>query len=215
MMVPVSHLLGFATLAAVLIAIPGPSVLFTISRALTVARRSALLTVAGNELGLCVQVAAVAFGVGALVERSAEIFMIVKWAGAAYLVYLGIQAIRHRQSMAEALAARITPVRPLRALRDGFVVGATNPKSIVFFAVTLPEFTDRAAGHLPVPGQMLIVGALFPVIAFVLDSVWAVAAGAVRQWFTGSPRRLALIGGAGGLAMVGLGVSVAVTGRKD
>jgi threonine/homoserine/homoserine lactone efflux protein len=81
--VPVSHLLEFAALAAVLIAIPGPSVLCTISRALTVARGSGLLTVAGNELGLCVQVAAVAFGVGALVERSAEIFMVVKWAGAA------------------------------------------------------------------------------------------------------------------------------------
>jgi threonine/homoserine/homoserine lactone efflux protein len=79
-------------------------------------------------------VAAVAFGVGALVERSAEIFAVVKWAGAAYLVYLGVQAIWHRQSMAGALAARITPVRPLRALRDGFVVGATNPKSIVFRA---------------------------------------------------------------------------------
>jgi threonine/homoserine/homoserine lactone efflux protein len=114
--------------------------------------------------------------------------------------------------MAEALAARITPVRPLR---DGFVVGATNPKSIVFFVVTLPEFTARAAGHLPVQAQMLIVGALFPVIALVLDSMWALAAGTVRQWFTRSPRRLALIGSAGGLAMIGLGITVAATGRKD
>lgn len=214
-MVSASQLLQFAALAAVLIAIPGPSVLFTVSRALTVGRRSALFTVAGNELGLCVQVAAVAFGVGALVERSAQIFIVVKWAGAAYLAFLGIQAIRHRQSMAEALAAQITPVRPLRAMRDGFIVGVTNPKSIVFFLIALPEFTNRAAGHLPVQAQMLIVGALFPVIALVLDSVWAAAAGTVRQWFTRSPRRLALIGGAGGLVMIGLGVSIAATGRKD
>src|SRR5215475_11900994 len=137
-MVPASHVLAFAGLAAVLIAIPGPSVLFTISRALTVGRRSALLTVAGNELGGLMQVAAVAFGVGALVERSAEVFTVVKLAGAAYLVYLGVQAIRHRRSMAEALAARVTPVRPLRAIRDGFVVGVTNPKSVVFFVVALP-----------------------------------------------------------------------------
>jgi len=136
-----------------------------------------------------------AVGVGALVERSAEIFAVVKWAGAAYLVYLGVQAIWHRQSMAGALAARITPVRPLRALRDGFVVGATNPKSIVFFVVTLPEFTDRAPGHLPVQAQMLIVGRLFPVIALVLDSVWAATAGTVRHWFTRSQRRLAVVGG--------------------
>ena len=214
-MVPASHLLEFAALAAVLVAIPGPSVLFTISRALTVGRRAALYTVAGNELGLCVQVAAVAFGAGALVERSAEIFTIVKWAGAAYLVYLGVQAIWHRRSMAQALAPRLVPVRPVRAIRDGFVVGATNPKSIVFFVATLPEFTDRAAGHVPVQAQMLIVGALFPVIAFVLDSVWAVAAGTIRQWLARSPRRLALIGGAGGLAMIGLGAGVAATGRKN
>jgi threonine/homoserine/homoserine lactone efflux protein len=212
-MVSPGQLLQFAALAAVFIAIPGPSVLFAVSRALTVGRRSALFTVAGNELGLCVQVAAVAFGVGALVERSAQIFMIVKWAGAAYLAYLGVQAIRHRRSMAEALAARITPVRPLWAMRDGFIVGATNPKSIVFFVIALPQFTNRAAGH--VQAQMLIVGALFPVIALVLDSVWAAVAGTVRQWFTRSPRRLALIGGAGGLVMIGLGVSIAATGRKD
>jgi threonine/homoserine/homoserine lactone efflux protein len=214
-MVPTSHLLEFAALAAVLVAIPGPSVLFTISRALTAGRKCALYTVAGNELGLCAQVAAVAFGAGALVERSAAIFTMVKWAGAAYLAYLGVQAIRHRRSMAAALAPRLAPVRPVRAIGDGFAVGAANPKSIVFFVATLPQFTDRAAGHVPVQAQMLIVGGLFPVIAFVLDSVWAVAAGTARQWLARSPRRLALIGGAGGLTMIGLGVGVAATGRKD
>ena len=214
-MIPVSHVLAFAALVSVLIAIPGPSVLFTISRALTVGRRAALLTVTGNELGLCVQVVAVAFGVGAVVERSAQIITVVKLAGAVYLVYLGVQAIRHRRSMAEALAARVAPVRPLRAVRDGFVVGAANPKTIVFFVVSLPEFTTTAPGHLPVPVQMLILGALFPVIALVLDSGWAAVAGTARQWLVASPRRLALIGGTGGLVMIGLGVSIAATGRKD
>jgi threonine/homoserine/homoserine lactone efflux protein len=212
---PASHVLAFAALSTILIAIPGPSVLFTISRALTVGRTSALFTVAGNELGGCIQVVAVAFGVGALVQRSAEIFTIVKWIGAAYLVYLGVQAVRHRQSLAEALAARVTPVRPLRAMRDGFLIGVTNPKSIVFLAVALPEFTERTAGHLPVQAQMLILGALFPVIALALDSVWAAVAGTARQWFARSPRRMALIGGTGGLVMIGLGVSIAATGRKD
>jgi threonine/homoserine/homoserine lactone efflux protein len=138
-MVSVSHVLAFAAVVTILIAIPGPSVLFTISRALTAGRRAALLTVIGNELGLCVQVAAVAFGVGAVVERSAEIITAVKLAGAAYLVYLGVQAIRQRRSMAEALAARVAPVRPWRAVRDGFVVGVANPKTIVFFVAGLPE----------------------------------------------------------------------------
>jgi threonine/homoserine/homoserine lactone efflux protein len=214
-MVPVSHVLAFAAVVTVLIAIPGPSVLFTISRALTVGRRAALLTVIGNELGLCVQVMAVAFGVGAVVERSAEIITAVKLAGAVYLVYLGVQAIRHRRSMAEALAAKVTPVRPWRAIRDGFVVGAANPKTIVFFVAGLPEFISTAPGHLPVAAQMLILGALFPVIALVLDSGWAAVAGTARQWLAASPRRLALIGGTGGLVMIGLGVSIAATGRKD
>jgi threonine/homoserine/homoserine lactone efflux protein len=214
-MVPVSHVLAFAAVVTVLIAIPGPSVLFTISRALTVGRRAALLTVAGNELGLCVQVVAVAFGVGTLVERSAQVIAVIKLVGAAWLVYLGVQAIRHRRSVAEALAVRVTPVRPLRAVRDGFVVGVSNPKTIVFFVVGLPAFTTSAPGHLPVPAQMLILGALFPVIALVLDSGWAAAAGTARQWLVRSPRRLALIGGTGGLVMIGLGVSLAATGRKN
>lgn len=213
-MVPVSHLLAFAAVAAVLIAIPGPSVLFTISRALTVGRKSALFTVAGNELGNCAQVVAVAFGAGALVQRSAEVFTAVKWAGSGYLVYLGVQAFRHRRSMAEALAARITPVTRLRAMRDGFVVGLTNPKSIVFLLVALPGFTDRGPGRLPPQAQMLVLGALFPVIALALDSAWAAAAGTARQWFARSPRRMAVIGGTGGLVMIGLGVSIAA-GRKD
>ena len=214
-MVPASHVVAFAAVVSVLIAIPGPSVLFTISRALTVGRRAALLTVIGNELGLCVQVIAVAFGVGAVMERSAQVITVVKLAGAVYLAFLGAQAIRHRRSMAEALAARVAPVRPLRAIRDGLVVGVANPKTIVFFVVALPEFTTTAPGHLPVPAQMLILGALFPVIALVLDSAWAAIAGTARQWLVGSPRRLALIGGVGGLVMIGLGVSIAATGRKD
>jgi threonine/homoserine/homoserine lactone efflux protein len=192
----VARLLQFAALAAVLIVIPGPSVLFAVSRALTVGRRSALFTVAGNELGLCVQVAAIAFGVGALLERSVELLLVVKWLGAAYLIYLGVQAIRHRQSMAEALAARTAPVSAPRAMRDGFIVGVTNPKTMVFLVVALPEFTGRGAGYLPVPVQMLIVGALFPALALALDAAWA-------------------IGGTGGLVLIGLGVSIAATGRKD
>ena len=212
---PLSHVLAYAAVVSVVIAIPGPSVLFTISRALTVGRRAALLTVVGNEAGLCVQVVAVAFGVGAVLEQYAQVLTVVKLAGAAYLVFLGVQALRHRTSMAEALAANLPPVTPLRAIRDGFVVGVANPKSIVFLVVGLPEFVSKAPGHLPVPAQMLLLGMLFPVIALVLDGLWAVVADTARRWLVRSPRRLAMIGGTGGLDMIGLGVSVAVTGRKD
>jgi threonine/homoserine/homoserine lactone efflux protein len=90
-----------------------------------------------------------------------------------------------------------------------------NPKSIVFLVAVLPEFTSSAPGHLPVPAQLLILGALFPVIALVLDSAWAAIADTARRWLVRSPRRLAMIGGTGGLVMIGLGISVAVTGRTD
>lgn len=212
-MVPIRSLLAFAGVAAIVIAIPGPSVLFTISRALTGGRRTALLNVLGNELGLVVQVIAVAAGLGAVIERSAELFTAVKLAGAAYLVYLGIHAIRHRGSLAEAVAGRVAVTRPLRAIRDGAVVGITNPKTIAIFLVVLPQFTRPASGHLTL--QLLILGLVFPVIALVLDGIWAVAAGTLGQWLARSPGRLAAIGGVGGLAMIGLGVSLAATGRKD
>jgi threonine/homoserine/homoserine lactone efflux protein len=212
-MVPTTRLLEFAGVAAIIIAIPGPSVLFTVSRALTAGRRTALLTVLGNEAGLMLQAVAVAFGMGVVVERSAGVFTAVKLLGAGYLIYLGVKAVRHRRSLAEAVGARTAPVRPLRALADGVIVGAMNPKTIVFFAAILPQFTDRAASN-PVP-QMLLLGVLFSSIALVLDSVWAVAAGAAGQWLSRSPRRLAAIGGTGGLVMIGLGVSLAATGRKD
>lgn len=214
-MIPADHVLAFAALATLLIAIPGPSVLFTVSRALTVGRRCALLTVVGNEIGLLVEVIAVAFGVGALVQRFAEVFSVIKWAGAAYLVLLGVQAIRHRTAMSEALAGQVMPVGTLRAIRDGAIVGATNPKTIVIFGAVMPGFTDRAPGHLPVQAQLVILGTVFTLIALVLDSVWAFAAGTARGWLARSPRRLALIGGSGGLVMIGLGVSIAATGRKN
>ena len=214
-MIPVSHFLAFAAVAAVLTAVPGPSVLFTVSRAVSVGRRAALFTVVGNELGLVVQVIAVAFGAGALVQRSAEVFTAIKLAGAVYLVYLGVQAIRHRQSMATALAGKLPPVTRGRSLRDGLMVGVANPKTIVFLAIALPGFTVSGPGSLPVPAQMIILGMLFPVIALVLDSVWAAAAGTARQWFARSPRRLALVGRTGGLVMIGLGISLAATGRNE
>jgi threonine/homoserine/homoserine lactone efflux protein len=208
-----SQVLAFALLCVVIIVVPGPSVLFTVGRALTVGRREALLSVAGNTIGAYLQAVAVALGVGVIVERSIVVFTVIKLLGAAYLVFLGVQAIRHRRRVTEALAQGIPTVLPsARALRDGLVVGVTNPKVIVFFVVALPQFTDPAGN---VPLQMLVLGAVFPAIALVLDSMWALLAGTARGWFSRSPRRLEMIGGTGGLMMIGLGATIAVTGRKD
>jgi threonine/homoserine/homoserine lactone efflux protein len=150
--------------------------------------------------------------VGALVERSVTVFTVIKFFGAAYIVYLGVQAIRHRRSIAEALGRRVTPVSGRRALRDGLIVGFTNPKTIVVFVAIMPGFAVPAAGHLSL--QLMLLGILFPFWGLVLDSIWALAAGTVRAWLARSPRRLAAIGGTGGLVMIGLGAGVALTGRK-
>jgi threonine/homoserine/homoserine lactone efflux protein len=211
--VPPTHLLAFTVTAFVLIAIPGPSVLFTVSRAIALGRVAGVATVAGNTVGAFTQVVAVAFGIGPLVEQSVALFTVIKLVGACYLVYLGVQAVRHRRSLAAALGAEVERKTAARIVLDGFLVGVTNPKVIVFFAAMLPQFVDRQAGHVPV--QIILLGAIFAGVALISDSTWAVAAGTVRAWLAASPRRLALLGGTGGLTMIGIGVGLALTGRKD
>ena len=212
-MVPTAHLVAFTITALVLIAVPGPSVLFTVSRAIVLGRVAGVATVAGNTVGAFTQVVAVAFGLGPLVERSVALFTVLKLAGACYLVYLGVQAIRHRQSLAAALGAEVERKTAARLVVDGFTVGVTNPKVIVFFAAMLPQFVDRQAGGVPM--QIIMLGAIFAGIALISDSAWALAAGTARAWLASSPRRLALIGGAGGLAMIGIGTRLAFAGRPD
>ncbi|HEX4519302.1 MAG TPA: LysE family translocator [Gaiellaceae bacterium] len=212
-MIPASNLAAFALAAAVLIAIPGPSVLFVISRGVVHGRRAAFATVLGNCAGVYVQVAAVALGIGVLVERSATVYTTVKLVGAGYLVWLGVRTFRKRRSLAEALGQPVAPKSGRRILREGFVVGVTNPKAAVFFAAILPQFTDPSAGHVPL--QMLALGLVFIAIAMILDGIWALVAGSAGQKLASSPRRLEAIGGAGGVVLVGLGVGLAVTGRKS
>lgn len=212
-MISVDRLVAFAAMSFLLILVPGPSVLFVVGRALAQGRLAALTTVLGNTLGGYVLIVAVAFGVGPVVERSVLVFTVLKLAGAAYLVYLGVKAWRERGALRASFAGGAAERGGLRTLGEGFVVGVSNPKTLVFFAAVLPQFVDRAQGHVAV--QMLLLGLVFSVIAVVSDSVWGLAAATARNWFARSPRRLSLVGGAGGLTMIGLGVTVAVTGRKD
>lgn len=214
-MVSTDQMLAFSAMAFAIIIIPGPSVLFVVGRALAHGRRTALAGVIGGVLAALVLTVAVAFGVGSIVERSAVVFTTLKIVGAVYIVYLGVQAIRHRRSLQETIGAdeERQGGGDLRALVQGFVVGVTNPKTTVFFAAVLPQFVVRENGHVAL--QMIVFGLLFAVIALLSDSVWGIAAGTAREWFARSPRRLAAIGGTGGLMMIGLGVTVATTGRKD
>lgn len=211
-MVPSGRLLAFALTAFVVIVIPGPSVLFVVGRALGSGRRVAVLSVIGNALGEYVQVIAVAFGVGALAEQSVAAFTTLKLAGGAYLIYLGVRTFRERRSLAAALGGRVESTSDRRAFLEGATVGVTNPKTVIFLAAILPQFVSRSAGGVPV--QILVLGAVFAAIAIVSDTLWAIAAGGVRVWFSGSPRRLELIGGAGGVAIAAVGAGLIVSGRK-
>ncbi|MFJ4833827.1 LysE family translocator [Streptomyces sp. NPDC088747] len=214
-MVSTDRFLAFAAMSLLVIVIPGPSVLFVIGRALAHGRRTAVATALGNVVGSYLLVVAVAVGIGSLVERSVTFYLAVKLAGAAYLVLLGVQAFRHRKELS---ASAITPKAgeapargDLRTVLDGVLVGVTNPKGIVFFVAVLPQFVDHSAGRLPL--QMLLLGLIPISIGLVTDTLWGLTASAARSWFARSDRRLSLIGGAGGCTMIGLGVTVAVTGR--
>lgn len=209
-MVPIENLLAFTLAALVLIVIPGPSVLFTIGRALALGRIGGLLSVLGNALGLLPVIALVALGVGGVVAQSVVLFTILKVAGALYLVYLGIQAIRHRDRAAAQASGGAPPRSAWRQLGEGFVVGATNPKTIAFFVAVLPQFVDLNAGAVPL--QMMQLGLVFFAIALVSDGIWALVSASARSWFGKSPKRIARLSATGGGLMIGLGGLLLFTG---
>lgn len=208
-----NHLVAFVVASLLFIQVPGPSLLFTIGRALTVGRRDALLSVVGNGLGLVTQVIGVALGLGALVAASAAAYTVLKLVGAAYVVYLGVQAIRHRADARRAMESpeAAAPAGSVsRAVWTGFMVGVTNPKTVVFFAAFLPQFANPAAATAP---QLLLLGLVFGVLAICSDTCWALAASRARTWFARKPQRLDSLGVTGGVMMVGLGAGLAVTGN--
>ena len=206
------QVLAFGVAALILIAIPGPSVVFVIGRALAYGRGIALASVVGNSLGLLTIVFLVALGLGVVVEESIVVFQVLKLAGAAYLVYLGVEAVRHRKEFLtpDQGAATGRAMTWRRATRQGYVVGVSNPKAYMILAAVLPQFVDRATGHVPL--QLLLLGLLAFVIGLVSDSTWALVASQLRHWFVRSPGRGAAVGAVGGVSMIGLGVGLAVTG---
>lgn len=205
--------LAFSAAAFAIIVVPGPSVLFVISRGVALGKRAALATVLGNTTGAIVQAIAVAVGLGSIVARSTAVFTAVKIVGAAYLILIGAKMFRSRAALAGAIELAATPRTTKRIVREGFVVGVTNPKITVFFAAVLPQFVERSRGEVPL--QMILLGLTFACIAAVSDSSWGLLASTARRWLAGNPRRLSALGGIGGLTIMGLGVRLALTGRHD
>ena len=191
--------------AIIIILAPGPSVLFVIARAIAWGRATAVATVAGNVLGAFSLSVVVAVGLGPILQRSEIAFIAVQVLGGCYLVYLGITAIKHSQIHASDMTNQ-GDIRPSkwRSMREGFWVGALNPKGMVFFAAILPQFVDREAGN--VTSQLILMGAIFGILALFSDGGWGILAGTIRNWLATELKRLVLMRMTGGIVMIILGL---------
>jgi threonine/homoserine/homoserine lactone efflux protein len=208
MVIP-SRLPEYIVAAMVIILAPGPSVLFVIARAIAWGRKTAVFTVAGNVTGAFALSTLVAIGLGPILQRSDLAYAAIQWGGGLYLIYLGIDAIRHRRVHAEDMRNQgdIAP-GVIPSMRDGFWVGALNPKGLVFYAAVLPQFVDREKGSVAL--QLIFLGAVFSLLAFLSDGTWGLLAGTARQWLATDPKRLEKLRATGGTVMAILGITVLI-----
>lgn len=213
MIIP-SRIFEYIIAAMIIILAPGPSVLFVIARAIAWGRKVAVFTVAGNVTGAFVLSSLVAFGLGPILSSSELTYSAVQWGGGGYLVYLGITAIRARKIQAADMRNQGGSVPTFwRSVRDGFWVGALNPKGLVFYAAVLPQFVDIERGH--VTSQLLLLGALFSILAFISDGSWGVLAGTARAWLASDEKRLENLRSTGGIVMITLGLLVIASAARD
>jgi threonine/homoserine/homoserine lactone efflux protein len=205
-----------ATLAAFVLAtlafllIPGPAVLFVVARSVEQGRRAGIASVAGGSLGNLVHVVAATLGVSALVASSALAFSVVKYLGAAYLIYLGLRTLLTRED--EGTAA-IGPRRSLRRIAwQGFLVYALHPKTALFFLAFLPQFADPSRG--PIAPQIFILGCLFILLSLLTDGGYALLAGTVGGWLRSSARIRRIQRYVSGSVYLALGVTAAFSGQR-
>jgi threonine/homoserine/homoserine lactone efflux protein len=210
---PVSSLLLFVGAALALLLVPGPAVLYITTRAMSQGRRAGLASALGVAAGSTVHVLAAALGLSALLASSALAFSVVKYAGAAYLVYLGIRRIVSRETGGATAATPPAPLFALFALfRQGVLVNLLNPKTALFFLAFLPQFVDPTRGGTA--SQVVFLGLLFSTMGLVTDSLYALAADRVAAAVKRSPR--AMKGGryVSGGVYIGLGLVTAFSGVK-
>ncbi len=200
-----SRLWEYLIATVLIILAPGPSVLFTIARAIAWGRLAAIATVIGNAFGMFLVSVLVAFGLGPLLQSSKLFYNGIQWAGGAYLIYLGYAAIAASRVDAQGMQ-KTQGIKPsfFTSLKNGFWVGVLNPKSIVFFAAILPQFVDQEKNN--VTAQLLLLGAIFATIALISDGSYGLLAGTVRSWLAGDVKRLIFMRRFGGVVMIGLGV---------
>jgi threonine/homoserine/homoserine lactone efflux protein len=195
---------AFLLITAVLVVTPGPIVTFVIATGASRGIRAALTAVAGTTLGNAVLLAGIATGLSWVVRNAAVLFDVLRWVGAAYLIWIGIQAWRRAGTGGDGAAPRGRVY-----FRRGFVVAVSNPKTIAFFTAFLPQFVDP---NLPVERQLAVMCAVSVILAAILDAVWGVAAGLGRAWFMAS-WRARLLDRLSGLALIGGGIWLSLARR--
>lgn len=199
----------FLVASVVLAVTPGPGVVYIVTRSMLQGRRSGMASVAGVALGNLGNALAASLGLAALFTASPVAFSIVKYLGAAYLVYLGVQTIRKRSDMNTPAIAEV----PLgKVFRDGLIVALFNPKTAIFFAAFLPQFIS---GDQPFLAQSVMLGVIFVLIAAVSDSGYALAASAIARWLAGRKQLGRLGAWLGGLTYIALGVATALIGNAN
>ena len=208
-MITGSRLAEFIYASVAIILAPGPSVMFTIARAVAWGRATAILTVLGNTIGMFLLSLLIAFGLGPLLQRSETLLFSVQLLGGLYLIYLGIDALKHRQLHASDMV-EVNEHAPSKfeLVRQGFMVGVLNPKALVFFSAIFPQFVDASVGSIT--RQMVIFGMIFCTLAFFLDGMWGFVVGGSRDWFANSRKRLVGLRTMGGVVMVTLGILVVI-----
>ena len=200
-----SRLWEYLIATILIILAPGPSVLFTIARAIAWGRAAAVATVIGNATGMFLVSLLVAVGLGPLLQSSKLFYNGVQWAGGAYLIYLGYSAIAASKVDAHGMQ-KTEGAKPsfITSIKNGFWVGVLNPKSVVFFAAILPQFVDQEKNN--VTAQLILLGAIFALIALISDGSYGLLAGTVRQWLAGDIGRLIFMRRFGGVVMIALGL---------
>jgi threonine/homoserine/homoserine lactone efflux protein len=209
-----AQLLFFVTTAAILLAIPGPAVLYIVGRSIGQGRNAGLVSALGIGVGTLVHTAAAAVGLSALLVSSALAFSVVKYLGAAYLVFLGVQRIRSREAFAVGSqnggAERPEPASLSRVFAQGVLVNILNPKTALFFFAFLPQFIDPARGHVAM--QILSLGVLFACMGTTSDSIWAFFSSSVAGWLRSNPRWTRNERYVSGGLLISLGLATAFAG---
>ncbi len=203
-----STLILFATAASILVFTPGPNTLYIIARSVNQGRAAGIVSSLGVEVGTLFHVFAAAFGISALLLASATAFNIVKYAGAAYLIYLGIKTLLTREKAAEAETIEETSLS--RVFSQAVLVNVLNPKTALFFFAFLPQFIDAERGAAAT--QILFFGAIVVVLGFTSGSLYSLLAGSIGNRLRGNLKFLRAQRYFAGSVYIGLGAATALTG---